>query len=127
MDFEEAYYALEKMKENIYGSKQKQAFEMAVEAFKKLHRMESYREIVELYGYCVKIGINANLEECHDGWAIRFPDGSDFIQHHSSYGVGHGCVEPAVNGCRKNYAAMTLKHAKQLVKRRKDYLNIPRK
>lgn len=126
MDFEEAYYALEKMKDSIYGSKQKQAFEMAVDAFKKLHRMESYREIIELYDYCIKIGVDATLEELHDGWAIRFPDGSDFIQHRSSYGCECGCVEPAVNGCRKNYAAMTLKNAKQLVKRYKGRLNKPK-
>lgn len=82
-----------------------------------------YGEIRELYRYCVKQGINAKIEELYDGYAVRFPDGSDFVQHYGSYGSSEGCVEPAVNGCRNNYTAMTLEHAKRLVRRNRERLN----
>ena len=81
-----------------------------------------YNEIKELYKYCVKIGINAVLETLYDGYAIRFPNGGDFIQHQYSYGGDLGCVEPAI-GCRADYTAVSLRNAKALVKRHKDKLN----
>lgn len=88
--------------------------------------MAEYREIQRLYFYCLKQGINAKLEPLYDGYAIRFPDGSDFAQHRGSYGCECGCIEPAVNGCRKNYTAMALKNAKRLVKRNRKRLNTPK-
>lgn len=62
----------------------------------------------------------------YDGYKIWFPDGSDFVQHFGSYGSSSGCVEPAVNGCRNNYTAMPLEHAKRLVRRNRNRLNTPK-
>ena len=87
--------------------------------------MSKYNEIRALYAYCLKQGINARLESLYDGFAIRFPDGSDIVQHNGSYGNAEGCVEPAVWNCRNNFSAMTLKHAKQLVRRNRERLNKP--
>lgn len=84
-----------------------------------------YNEIKELYKYCAKIGINAVLETLYDGYAIRFPNGGDFIQHQRSYGGDLGCVEPAI-GCRTDYTAVSLRNAKTLVKYHKDRLNRPK-
>ena len=81
-----------------------------------------YNEIKELHKYCVKIGINAVLETLCDGYAIRFPDGSDFVQHQYSYGGDLSYVEPAI-GSKADYSAVSLKNAKTLVKRHKDKLN----
>ena len=88
--------------------------------------MEKYKEIVELFKYCVKIGVNANFEPLFDGFAIRFPNGSDFIQHRGSFGHDSGCVEPAI-GCKWDYTAVPLKKAKALVRYHKDRLNKERK
>ena len=85
-------------------------------------RPYQYHEILELFDYCKKIGVSATLEELFDGYAIRFPNGSDFIQHHGSYGCERGCVEPAIH-CRLDYTAVPLENAKTLVKRHKDKLN----
>ena len=82
----------------------------------------NFPEIRELYDYCIEIGIDATLEHCWDGWSIRFPSGSDFVQHSGSYGSDIGCVEPAI-GCRLDYRAVPLKNAKALVKYHKDRLN----
>ena len=80
-----------------------------------------YREIIELFDYCKKLGINAELIPHFDGYVIRFPNGSDFIQHKHSYGCNNGCVEPAV-GSRLDYSAVPLKNAKALVRRHRDKL-----
>lgn len=84
--------------------------------------MPCYREIVSLYEYCRKIGIEVTLENMFDGFAIRFPSGGDFIQHGWSYGSGCGCVEPAI-GSKADYTAVTLENAKRLVRRHKEKLN----
>lgn len=81
-----------------------------------------YKEIQMLYFYCLKHGIKAELAEFHDGYAIKFPNGGDFVQHRFSYGSHNGCVEPAI-GSRLDYSAVTLKQAMGLVKRHKDRLN----
>ena len=81
-----------------------------------------YNEILELYEYCNKIGVQATLEKQWDGYAIRFPCGADFVQHYGSYGSKAGCVEPAL-GCRLDYTAVSLKSAKRLVEYHKDRLN----
>lgn len=85
---------------------------------------EKYGEILELYNYCKFIGINAELEEMFDGYAIRFPCGGDFIQHEYSYGSGSGCVEPSI-GSERDYSAVPLKSAKIMVAKRKEKLNRP--
>lgn len=81
-----------------------------------------YTEIQELYDYCIRIGINAHIEPMYDGYTIRFVGGGDFVQHSGSYGCNVGCVEPAI-GCRLDYAAVSLKNAKALVKYHKERLN----
>ena len=81
-----------------------------------------YMEIQELYNYCIKIGVEATIETLYDGYAIRFKNGGDFVQHTYSYGHAGGCVEPAI-GCRLDYCAVKLKNAKALVKYHKDRLN----
>lgn len=81
-----------------------------------------YAEIQELYDYCIKLGINAEIKTMFDGYAIYFPNGGDFIQHNGSYGHDCGCVEPCI-GCRLDYTAVPLKNAKSLVRYRKDRLN----
>ena len=80
-----------------------------------------YKEILELYGYCKKLSIPATLESLFDGFAIRFSNGGDFIQHRGSYGCDSGCVEPAIH-CRLDYSAVPLKTAKALVKYHKERL-----
>lgn len=81
-----------------------------------------YKEIIVLYEYCNKIGVNAVLEDMFDGYAIRFSNGGDFVQHCCSYGAQCGCVEPAINS-RKDYTAVSLDVAKRLVRLHKDRLN----
>lgn len=83
---------------------------------------EKYKEILELYDYCVKIGVEATLSRMFDGYVIKFNNGGDCIQHLGSYNHDDGCVEPAI-GCRKDYTAVSLKNAKALVRRWKDRLN----
>ena len=75
---------------------------------------EKYPEILELYSFCEKNKITATLEKLYDGYAIRFPDGGDFVQHYGSYGNDRGCVEPAI-GCKRDYTAVPLRDAKMLV------------
>ena len=83
---------------------------------------EKYKEILKLHTYCEKTGVECRLEKCFDGYAIRFNNGGDFIQHRGSYGCNVGCVEPAI-GSRLDYTAVPLKNAISLVKRHKDKLN----
>lgn len=83
---------------------------------------QKYAEIQELFNYCIKIGINARITPLFDGYAIRFPNGDDFIQHSGSYGHDFGCVEPAIC-CRRDYTAVPLKKAKALVRYHKERLN----
>ena len=81
-----------------------------------------YNEIQELYEYCKKIGIDANIEPFFDGYKITFPDvASDVVQYKYSYG-SEGFVEPAI-GSRLDYKTISLKQAKQLIKRHKKRLN----
>jgi hypothetical protein len=81
-----------------------------------------YKEIHGLYEYCIKIGIEATISKMFDGYAIRFNNGGDFVQHFGSYGCNVGCVEPAI-GCRLDYSAVPLEKAKSLVRYHKDKLN----
>lgn len=81
-----------------------------------------YTAILDLHEYCLKIGVEARLEPCWEGYAIRFNSGGDFVQHGFSYGGDIGCVEPQI-GCRADYHPVSLKNAKALVRRYKDRLN----
>lgn len=84
--------------------------------------MSKYKEILELYEYCQKIGVHSELSPMFDGFRIDFPGVGDFIQHCGSYGHDCGCVEPAI-GCRLDYTAVELNNAKSLVRRHKNKLN----
>ena len=88
--------------------------------------MSKYTEIIELYDYCEKIGVNAKISPMFGGFCIRFKNGGDVIQHDGSYGRDSGCVEPAI-GSRLDYTAVPLKNAKLLVRRNKAKLNGERK
>ena len=81
-----------------------------------------YTEICALYHFCVDLGIKCTIERLHDGYAVRFPDGSDFAQHHGTYGGTEGCVEPAIGDHEFDYTAVGLNLAKELVKKHKGKL-----
>lgn len=81
-----------------------------------------YTEIRALYHFCVDLGIKCTIEHLHDGYAVRFPDGSDFAQHHGTYGGTEGCVEPAIGDSEFDYTAVGLNLAKELVKKHKGKL-----
>lgn len=81
-----------------------------------------YTEICALYHFCVDLGIKCTIERLHDGYAVRFPDGSDFAQHHGTYGGTEGCVEPAIGDPEFDYTAVGLNLAKELVKKHKGKL-----
>ena len=83
-----------------------------------------YTEICALYHFCVDLGIKCTLERLHDGYAVRFPDGSDFAQHHGTYGGTEGCVEPAIGDPEFDYTAVGLNLAKELVKKHKGKLEV---
>lgn len=81
-----------------------------------------YKEIIQLFEYCQKIGVKATLKELFDGYKICFPSGHDFVQHRFSYYSIDGYVEPAI-GCEDDYTAVTLENAKRLVKQHREKLN----
>ena len=81
-----------------------------------------YTEIWALYHFCVDLGIKCTIERLYDGYAVRFPDGSDFAQHHGTYGGTEGCVEPAIGDSEFDYTAVGLNLAKELVKKHKGKL-----
>ncbi len=81
-----------------------------------------YTEICALYHFCIDLGIKCTIERLHDGYAVRFPDGSDFAQHHGTYGGTEGCVEPAIGDHEFDYTAVGLNLAKELVKKHKGKL-----
>lgn len=83
-----------------------------------------YTEICALYHFCVDLGIKCTIERLHDGYAVRFPDGSDFAQHHGTYGGTEGCVEPAIGDSEFDYTAVGLNLAKELVKKHKGKLEV---
>ena len=83
---------------------------------------EKYTEIRALYHFCVDLGIKCKIEHLYDGYAVRFPDGSDFAQHYGTYGGTEGCVEPAIGDSEFDYTAVGLNLAKELVKKHKGKL-----
>ena len=80
------------------------------------------RSACALYHFCVDLGIKCTIERLHDGYAVRFPDGSDFAQHHGTYGGTEGYVEPAIGDSEFDYTAVGLSLAKELVKKHKGKL-----
>lgn len=89
---------------------------------KALDSSVEYTEICALYHFCVDLGIKCTIERLYDGYAVRFPDGSDFAQHRSTYGGTEGCVEPAIGDAECDYSAVGLNLAKELVKKYKGKL-----
>ena len=89
---------------------------------KALDSSVEYTEICALYHFCVDLGIKCTIERLYDGYAVRFPDGSDFAQHHGTYGGAEGCVEPAIGDTEFDYSAIGLNLAKKLVKKYKGKL-----
>ena len=81
-----------------------------------------YNEIQELYEYCKNIGINATLKPLHDGYIIKFPNGSDVVQHRYSYGCCNGCVEPAISS-ELDFTAVSLEVVKEYIEKHKERLN----
>lgn len=86
------------------------------------YQKEKYPEIVELFDYCKKIGVTAVLENLYDGYAIRFNDGSDVIQHCYSRGARYGYVETAI-GSVCDYNPVTTETAKRLIRHRRLLMN----
>ncbi len=82
-----------------------------------------YKEILELKDYCDKIGVAVKQERLIDGYALRFNNGGDVVQHMGSYGNDAGCVEFGFTNLGLDFCATPLKHAKEFVKRNKDKLN----
>ena len=82
----------------------------------------NYTAIIKLYVYCLSIGIECNLVPLFDGWALKFTNGGDFIQHMFSYGNEKDMVEPAI-GSKADFKATSLSNAKKLVKKHKEKLN----
>ena len=89
---------------------------------RKLDPSVKYTEICALYHFCIDLGIKCTIERLYDGYAVRFPDGSDFAQHHGTYGGTEGCVEPAIGDAECDYSAVGLNLAKELVKKYKGKL-----
>ena len=81
-----------------------------------------YEEIVKLYKYCLKLGINCKFTTLWDGYKIIF-EGGDVVQHKYSCDSDKGCVEFAI-GCRKDYCGVSLQSAKAIVNRRKNKLSV---
>ena len=89
---------------------------------KALDSSAEYTEICALYHFCIDLGIKCTIERLYDGYAVRFPDGSDFAQHHGTYGGTEGAVEPAIGDAEFDYSAVGLNLAKALVKKYKGKL-----
>ena len=75
-----------------------------------------YKEILELFQWCIDSHIHGTSTRLYDGYKIRFADGSDFVQHAGSYGSKNGCVEPA--GFEISYEPVTLDKARLLILRK---------
>lgn len=81
-----------------------------------------YKEILALERFCLEIGIAVEKESFLDGWALRFKNGGDVVQHGGSGGSKRGCVEFAV-GRRIDFSATGIEKAKKFVEEYKDELN----
>ncbi len=83
---------------------------------------EKYKEILALEKFCFENGIEVEKEHFLDGWALRFKNGGDIVQHHASSGSKKGCVEFAI-GRRFDFKATGVEKAKELLQEYKDELN----
>lgn len=72
-----------------------------------------FKEIVELYNWCIGHSIPCVIDKLFDGYKITFPDTSDFVQHRYSYGSEYGRVEPA--GFSISFEGVSLEMAKKLI------------
>lgn len=81
-----------------------------------------YKEILALERFCNEIEIAVEKEPFLDGWALRFKNGGDVVQHRFSYGGKRGCVEFAV-GRQGDFGATGIEKAKKFVEKYKDELN----
>ena len=84
--------------------------------------MPEFNEIIELYKFCAKNGIDATLSPFDHGHKLTFANGRDFVQHEYSHRSDEGYVEAAI-GCEADYEYSTLEEAKELVLKFKDRLN----
>ena len=89
-------------------------------------QIKIYNEILDLFEYCKKIGVQAEITRFYGGYHIRFKNGGDVIQHDYSYGSDKGCVEFCI-GNRVDFTAIPLKKAKLIVRKNKEKLNNERK
>ncbi len=117
------YGSHDRMKEIAKADKDGRVVVLAPEE-RTLDFSVKYTEICALYHFCVDLGIKCTIERLHDGYAVRFPDGSDFAQHHGTYGGTEGCVEPAIGDSEFDYTAVGLNLAKKLVKKHKGKLEV---
>lgn len=89
--------------------------------------MSKYKEIQELYDFCVENGINCEFEPFIDGYAIILERG-DVVQHGSSRGNNCGKVEFGFTGYDEvDFVATSLNNAKAFILELKDKLSIKRK
>ena len=87
--------------------------------------MEKYKEIKELYDFCVENGVNCYIEPFLDGHAIEFAHGGDVVQHWGSYRSRSGYVEFGYTGHEEvDFVATSLEDAKAFVLAHKDELSI---
>lgn len=89
-------------------------------------QVDIYNEILKLFEYCGKIGVDAEITRLQGGYLIRFRNGGDVIQHDYSYGSDKGYVEFCI-GSRVDFKAVPLKRAKLIVRKNKEKLNNVRK
>lgn len=85
-------------------------------------QMNTYNEILDLFAYCEKIGVEAEIIHQYGGYHISFKSGGDVIQHDYSYGSDKGCVEFCI-GSKVDFTAVPLKRAKLIVRKNKEKLN----
>ena len=117
----ESFCSYDRLRELAEADKDGRVVAMAPEE-RTLDFPVEYTEICALYHFCVDLGIKCTIERLYDGYAVRFPDGSDFAQHHGTYGGTEGCVEPAIGDSEFDYTAVGLNLAKELVKKHKGKL-----
>ncbi len=117
----ESFCSYDRLRELAEADKDGRVVAMAPEE-RTLDFPVEYTEICALYHFCVDLGIKCTIEHLYDGYAVRFPDGSDFAQHHGTYGGTEGCVEPAIGDSEFDYTAVGLNLAKELVKKHKGKL-----
>lgn len=85
---------------------------------------ERYNEIKKLHKFCERKGVDCSLERMLDGYAIRFKNGADVVQHYGSYGALLGMVEFGSTGYEDvDFRAMSLEDAKKFISKNVDWLN----